>query len=97
VPESEWNSASIVVDPAGIGPRILFERVPAPKHGKNRVHLDLNVNGGPTVPVETRRERVDREVARLAELGATKQRTHDEVSGFWVVTHDPAGNEFCVQ
>lgn len=71
--------------------------MPEPKHGKNRVHLDLNVSGGPSVPVETRRERVDREVARLAELGATKQRTHDEVSGFWVVMHDPAGNEFCVQ
>ena len=86
-----------MIDPAGIGPRILFERVPEPKRGKNRVHLDLNVTGRPTVPVETRRERVDREVARLVDVGAIRQRTHDEVSGFWVVMQDPAGNEFCVQ
>src|SRR6266568_1398004 len=31
VPESEWNSASAVVDPSGPGPRVYFQRVPDPK------------------------------------------------------------------
>jgi hypothetical protein len=28
VPESEWTSASAVVDPDGVGPRFYFQRVP---------------------------------------------------------------------
>ncbi|HYF66176.1 MAG TPA: VOC family protein, partial [Herpetosiphonaceae bacterium] len=38
IPESEWNSASAIVDPDGKGPRIFFQRVPEPKTVKNRVH-----------------------------------------------------------
>jgi Glyoxalase-like domain len=54
VPESEWNSASAVVDPDGAGPRIYLQRVPEPKAGKNRLHLDLNVGGGHDVPIDQR-------------------------------------------
>jgi hypothetical protein len=32
---------------------------------KNRVHLDLGVSGGRTVPVEIRKERVEAEAGRL--------------------------------
>src|SRR3954451_17087060 len=28
IPESLWNSASAIVDPAGAGPRIFFQQVP---------------------------------------------------------------------
>jgi hypothetical protein len=99
VPESEWNSASAVVDPEGKGPRIFFQRVPEAKQVKNRVHLDLNAGGGRTTPEEERLANVAAEVERLVGEGATVVRP-GEVSPFgeyWVVLQDPEGNEFCVQ
>ncbi|MFI9153717.1 VOC family protein [Streptomyces sp. NPDC053367] len=77
------------VDPnsgTGLGRRLLFQRVPEPKTGKNRLHLDLH-------PGEALRER---EVDRLKGLGATVLREVKEPSGQWVVMADPEGNEFCV-
>ena len=97
VPEEQWNSASAVVDPDGTGPRIYFQRVPEPKIVKNRVHMDLNVGGGPSTPLDERRKRVDAEVERLMEVGATKLRPVEERGEYWVVMQDPEGNEFCVQ
>src|SRR5918911_818511 len=67
-PEEEWNSANALEDPAGIGPRIYFQRVPEPKVVKNRVHLDLNVGGGRGTPSADRRQRVDAAVERLLGL-----------------------------
>jgi predicted enzyme related to lactoylglutathione lyase len=65
-------------------PPLLFQKVPEPKAGKNRVHLDFRAD-----------VRAD-EVARLAALGATvlAERTMGDFS--WTVMADPAGNEFCV-
>ncbi|MGH2730192.1 MAG: VOC family protein [Actinomycetota bacterium] len=97
IPESEWNSASAIVDPDGTGPRIYFQRVPEDKTTKNRVHLDVNVGGGPGTPVGERREHVATEVARVIELGATKVSVYDERGEHWVVMNDPEGNEFCLQ
>ncbi len=98
VPESEWDSASAIVDPEGARPRIYFQRVPEGKVAKNRVHLDLNVGGGPDVPLDERRARVDAEAARLKALGATDERGAIEKEGeYWVRMNDPEGNEFCVQ
>jgi hypothetical protein len=97
VPETEWNSANAVVDPDKRGPRIFFQRVPEPKTVKNRVHLDLNVGGAPDAPLESRRERVRAEVARLIGAGARELRSAEERGEFWVVMADPEGNEFCVQ
>ncbi|MGH2572636.1 MAG: VOC family protein [Actinomycetota bacterium] len=98
VPQSEWNSASAVVDPDGGGPRIYFQRVPESKEVKNRVHLDLNVSGGSRVPLEERQRAVDAEVQRLTGLGATVFRPGSvERDEYWVVMQDPEGNEFCVQ
>ena len=71
MPESEWNSISAVVDPDGVGPRLFFQRVPEPKVGKTRVHLDLNVGGGHDVPVEERKVRVDAAAQRL--VGARRR------------------------
>ena len=50
IPEEHWNDASAVVDPDGGRPRIYFQRVPEAKTVKNRVHLDLNISGGASVP-----------------------------------------------
>jgi hypothetical protein len=93
VPEQDRNSASAVVDPAGVGPRIYFQRVPEAKALKNRVHLDLNVGGPATDPSEERRGRLDAEVERLVRLGAHKlgEREH------CVNMLDPEGNEFDLQ
>ncbi len=107
VPESEWNTASAIVDPQTIGPRIYFQQMDTPKPDKNRLHLDLNISGGGKVPLEERVKRVDAEVERILGLGATKQRVGEEIDTYdlvrvdpgeyWVVMEDPEGNEFCVQ
>jgi catechol 2,3-dioxygenase-like lactoylglutathione lyase family enzyme len=99
IPEEELGEGDCsdsVVDPAGIGPRIWFQQVPEGKVVKNRVHLDLGVSGGRTVPVEIRKERVDAEVGRLIGAGATQQRVQEGAGSYAVVMQDPEGNEFCV-
>jgi catechol 2,3-dioxygenase-like lactoylglutathione lyase family enzyme len=98
VPQSEWNSASAIVDPDGSLPRIYFQRVPESKIVKNRVHLDLNVSGGMKTPLGDRQRAVDAEVERLMSLGATVFRPGEVERGeYWAVLQDPEGNEFCVQ
>ncbi len=66
--------------------RLLFQAVPEPKDGKNRVHLDLHVGA----------ERRDDEVARLLDLGATRLWEGQQGPHRWVTLADPEGNEFCV-
>ena len=73
--------------PPGTGRRILFQAVPDRAPGKNKLHLDLNVG----------RKRIDQEVARLSELGATEQYRIDEPGAFHTTMADPEGNLFCVQ
>jgi glyoxalase superfamily protein len=97
IPESEWNSANAVVDPDGVGPRIFFQRVPEGKVVKNRVHLDLNVGGARSAPLEERRRLVDAEAERLVRLGARKARAHEKLDEYFVNMHDPEDNEFCLQ
>ena len=98
IPEDHWNDASAVEDPDRTGPRVFFQKVPEGKVAKNRMHLDLNVGGGHTVPLDERRARVDAEVARLKALGASDERGAMEQRGeYWVRMNDPEGNEFCVQ
>ncbi|MEU7940332.1 VOC family protein [Microbispora bryophytorum] len=78
------------VDPdsgTGLGRRILFQAVPEPKAGKNRLHIDLHA--GP--------ERRDAEVDRLTALGATVLQVVREPGSHHVTMADPEGNEFDVQ
>ncbi|MFB7127494.1 VOC family protein [Kitasatospora sp. NPDC056273] len=90
-----WRSLAAVrhpedpFDPAsdtGLGRRVLFQAVPEPRQGKNRLHLDVHPGPG---------ER-EATVARLTALGATTLRHVDEPGGAWAVMQDPEGNEFCV-
>lgn len=94
IPEEHWNQMGAVVDPDGVGPRLLFQRVPEGKSAKNRVHLDVNV-GLPRD--EGSRQRVVEASERLEGLGANKLREAEERGEFWIVMQDPEGNEFCLQ
>jgi Glyoxalase-like domain len=96
VPESEWNSASAVVDPDGTGPRIYLQQVPEPKAAKNRLHLDLSVGGGPTAPIEERRNKLADAVERISALGASLVEKREQRGEVWIVMQDPEGNEFCL-
>jgi hypothetical protein len=79
-----------VSDPAGAGGSLYFMKVPEPKVGKNRLHLDLVTPGS-----------METEVARLIEAGAQVVEVRQDPASFdnpdiWTVMHDPEGNEFCV-
>ncbi|HEV2784521.1 MAG TPA: VOC family protein [Actinophytocola sp.] len=70
----------------GRGRRLLFQDVPEPKSGKNRLHIDIHSAPGG----------LDKLVARLEELGATRVREFDRgPAGHWWIMQDPEGNEFC--
>ena len=71
----------------GVGPRMLFQRVPEEKTVKNRLHLDLHVG----------EERIRPEVDRLVGLGAVEGKEWREVGGHWIAMTDPEGNEFDVE
>ena len=70
----------------GPGVEILLQRTTDPKHGKNRVHLDLRTRD------------LDAEMARVTQLGATVLTTSPvtEHGWTWHILADPDGNEFCV-
>jgi hypothetical protein len=77
------HDPSVVIDPPGDGPNVWFNHVPEPKSGKNRVHIDINLQS-----VE--------EIDRLVELGARILRPLGAVEDEpWVILADPEGNEFC--
>ena len=71
-----------LVDPAGRGPTIWFQRVAEAKSAKNRLHLDVRVAAA---------ERAEL-VARLVELGGTVISTYPR----FTVLGDPEGNEVCL-
>jgi hypothetical protein len=79
-----------VSDPAGGGASLYFMKVPEPKAGKNRLHLDLLTEGS-----------MEAEVARLARAGAEVVEVRQDPASMdnpdtWTVMRDPEGNEFCV-
>lgn len=84
-----------VIDPHGVGSRILFQKVPEGKAVKNRWHLDIDVVDQ-SLPED--RHNLDREtkIAALVAKGATEIERFDEPVGKWVVMTDPEDNEFCV-
>ena len=95
---TDHDAADSIVDPAGIQPRIWFQPVPEVKSTKNRLHLDIKVSGGRSVPLAIRRERVLAKTQALVALGAVEQHRldGDTLDHFAVVLQDPAGNEFCI-
>jgi hypothetical protein len=79
------GSVSAIVDPAGVGPRLLFQRVPEGKSAKNRVHLDVRAGA-----------LKDQKVAELVAAGGQEIRHVSELGQTWTVMVDPEGNELCV-
>jgi hypothetical protein len=81
-----WRAGAGLTSPDPGRPRVLFQAVPEPKTGKNRVHLDVRVGA----------DRREAEVARLIGLGATEVWRKSQGPYEWVTLTDPQGNEFCV-
>jgi Glyoxalase-like domain len=100
VPADELDADSdlgdSVVDPAGSGPRVWFQKVPETKTIKNRLHFDIAASGGRGLPLSERKELVLAEVDRLTAAGATVVRVLEKegLDHFAVAMNDPEGNEF---
>jgi predicted enzyme related to lactoylglutathione lyase len=94
-----WGGVSVAPDgsgalcgPAGGGAYLEFVRVPEPKAGKNRLHLGCSAGSLADL---------DREIARLAGLGASiawEETFPPDVGARYrnVVLRDVEGNEFCL-
>ena len=88
------RTASSIPAVAGRGSGSRWYRIA--KAAKNRLHLDIGVSGGRAVPIETRRQRVDAEAGRLADLGAllVGVLNTEGLDHYAVAMKDPEGNEF---
>ena len=95
LPAEDRERYAAVVDPDGVGPRVLFQRVPEGKTVKNRWHLDIDIVDRSLPPDQQERTR-DAKIEALVERGATEVARFDEPVGRWVVMTDPERNEFCV-
>jgi len=76
-----------LTDPTGRSPELVLQKVPEPKQGKNRMHLDLFGND------------IEAEARRMESLGArrlSKEPVLGPTGDRWIVMADPDGNEFCV-
>ena len=97
IPDMRRNDISAVVDPDGVGPRILFERWDAGEPNK-RVHIDVNALTGKDLSVAERESRFAGERERLEALGASFHRLASGMANeTWMEMFDPEGNWFCVQ
>ncbi|WP_367134328.1 VOC family protein [Saccharothrix sp. HUAS TT1] len=97
VPPERRNDASALLDPAGSGPRLFFQKVPEGKQAKNRVHLD--VRAAPGLQGDERMAALEEEAERLVSLGATRLRRFEPappLAAGHIVLTDPEGNEFCL-
>ncbi|MDZ7886627.1 MAG: VOC family protein [Mycobacterium sp.] len=66
-------------------PRLTFQRVPEPKAGKTRIHLDIQVDS------------IDAGHRQVESLGGTWSGVrHDYDEGAVMVMQDPEGHEFCI-
>jgi hypothetical protein len=81
----------LVSDPDGKAFPLYFMKVPEPKVGKNRFHLDLLTDGPMSVEVD----RLVRLGARLVEIRQDDPETHENPDT-WAVLEDLEGNVFCV-
>ncbi len=84
---ADYGEFIMLAPPPRGGPLLAFQRVPEPRTGKNRLHLDLGAPAGGR----------HAEVERLVQLGATMLGERGDPAVFaWTTLTDPEGNEFCV-
>jgi catechol 2,3-dioxygenase-like lactoylglutathione lyase family enzyme len=83
---SAFREVAACSDPAGVEPRLYFQKVPEGKTAKNLVHLDIDVEP----------DHKPAEVARLVGLGAEMIDVHSDRGPTTYVLRDPEGNEFCL-
>ena len=96
IPVDRRNDLGAVVDPEGVGPRILFERWDGGAPNQ-RIHIDVN-SVGDGVGGDDRLQRLAAERARLELLGATFKTEASGMAGeTWIEMFDPEENWFCVQ
>jgi len=67
---------------SGLGPVLMFHKVPEGRTVKNRIHLDLQASD------------VTTEADRLTTLGAQQIRSLADNDNRWISFLDPEGNEF---
>ena len=68
----------------GVAPDLLFQAVPDPTAGKNRLHLELRPHDQAA------------EAARLEAAGGRRVHIGQDETASWIVMADPEGNEFCL-
>ena len=80
--QADYGDYVFLQRPADGGPMLGLQRVPEPRAGKNRVHVDVS---GPDVRAVE---------ARVVALGGSRAAGYDD--GGFLVMADPEGNEFCI-
>lgn len=75
-----------IAAPGNDEPRIILQRVPEQRVGKNRLHIDIHADD------------IEGEAVRIERLGAHRIDTtpFSEVGSRWIRMLDPEGNEFCI-
>jgi hypothetical protein len=83
-----WKTGAAIRHPEGLhrAPRMLFQQVPEPKAGKNRLHLDVRIGADLVAPA----------MAALIARGAKFLHEGRQGPHTWVTLADPEGNEFCL-
>ncbi|HKR98712.1 MAG TPA: VOC family protein [Candidatus Dormibacteraeota bacterium] len=80
-PEDDWV---VLVDPEGQHVNVSLQRVPEPRVGKNRLHLDLYT------------DQLEEQVQRLLALGAARHPRTRQPGEDFISILDPEGNVFDV-
>jgi predicted enzyme related to lactoylglutathione lyase len=75
-----------LIDPRGVGPRLVIQRVPETVTAKPRLHIDVHEPD------------IEAAVERAVALGATRidDSPVSEVGTSWIRLADPEGNVFCI-
>jgi len=75
----------VIVAGGSLPTQLAFQKVDDPTPGKNKLHLDLHVDGD-----------LDAEAAAWVEAGATSLGRRNAGDFAWITLADPDGNEFCI-
>jgi predicted enzyme related to lactoylglutathione lyase len=83
--DREFYAFYAILNPDGTRPRLLFQRREKSRPESHPIHLDFRTDDR------------EREIERLASIGATVVETKTNEDETWTVMRDPEGNPFCVE